>query len=214
MNEPETLLSVDPEKFENVWKVFTELGVAERHFNDLQTRYRALASTWLLASFAATGFILSQTNLSIPIDRLLLIAGVGVAASIGILLLWNLDLKVYHQLLSAGFAEGCRLEQAYPWLPQIRTGMRNRVGRRGVLPRVIWFYICGNSIVLAISGVALGVWACRFGIPALVLTVAVTIAVIAGSGTYLLVSTQSEETDDHEERNARESRNHRSAHRG
>lgn len=205
MNEPETLVSVDPEKFATIWKVFTELGVAERHFNDLQTRYRALASTWLLASFTAAGFILSQSSLDIPIDRLIMIAGIGIAASIGILLLWNLDLKVYHQLLSAGFAEGCRLEQTYPWLPQVRTGMRKRVGERGVLPRVIWFYICGNSIVLTMSGIALGFWAYRFGVPALILTVVVTIAVIALLGTYLLVSTQNEEmsTDRSSDRSAK-----------
>ncbi len=34
------------------------LGNAERHFNDLETEYRKVASIWLLARFAGMGFIL------------------------------------------------------------------------------------------------------------------------------------------------------------
>lgn len=65
----------------------------ERHFNTVQSGYRTLASTWLLAAFAAIGFVLS-TKLTLLVPRELVIAGIGMAASIGIYLLWIIDLLV------------------------------------------------------------------------------------------------------------------------
>ena len=50
---------------DEVWRMLLELGVQERHFNELESRYRTLASTWLLATFAALGFIATQDNVSI-----------------------------------------------------------------------------------------------------------------------------------------------------
>lgn len=83
------------ETFDRVWSLVTELGLQERHFNDLESRYRALASTWLLAAFFGMGFVISQETLTLPFDRLLVVAGIGLAGTVGIALLWNLDLLVY-----------------------------------------------------------------------------------------------------------------------
>lgn len=152
---------------EQVWKVVAELGVNERHFNQLQHQYRILASTWLLAMFAGVGFALSKENLPFPPE--LLIGVVGLAGAVGVTLAWNLDLRVYHQLLDSYFVEGLRLEREHRWLPQIRSGMlstqtepdtRNAAGISptsrsprpgGVLARVVWFYLVGNTIALVVA---------------------------------------------------------------
>ena len=42
------------------WDVLKELGESERHFNNLETEYRKLASIWLLAGFAGIGFVLKS----------------------------------------------------------------------------------------------------------------------------------------------------------
>jgi hypothetical protein len=52
--------SIKGEEFENVWHFVTEIGLNERHFNQLQSSYRTLASQWLLAAFAGIGFVISS----------------------------------------------------------------------------------------------------------------------------------------------------------
>ena len=152
---------------EQVWKVVTELAQQERHFNGVQHHYRLLASTWLLAMFGGIGFALSTQNLGVP--SALIVAALGLAGAIGMTQLWNLDIRVYHQLLDSCFVQGLRLEQEHPWLPQLRSSMLStQTGSaaaivetavrqpappspKGVLARVVWFYVVGNTTALLIS---------------------------------------------------------------
>jgi len=71
MSDRDSIKSLDAKEFEVVWKFYTEIGALERHFNQLQNHYRTLASTWLLAAFAAIGFLISQQGLIVSIDVLL-----------------------------------------------------------------------------------------------------------------------------------------------
>lgn len=158
MHEKAELATVDKELFDRVWNFYAEMGNEERHFNGLQSTYRALASTWLLAAFAAIGFVLSEKFGECPIDKLLMVVIIGVMAAVGIWLIWIMDLRVYHPLLSSAFRQGRLLEERYPWLPQMRTDMMHRMNNRGVVPRVVWFYIAGVSIPVAIGGGAFAVW--------------------------------------------------------
>jgi hypothetical protein len=142
------------ELFTRVWNMVTEFGEEERHFNGLQSTYRSLASTWLLATFGAVGFLLSE-RMGAGKDSKLLIAAVGLASCLGIALLWTLDLLVYHRLLQAVFAEGVALEKAFGWLPPFRQGML-KAHRGGVLRKLVWFYLGSCSVGAAISATALG----------------------------------------------------------
>ena len=142
---------------DRVWKMYAEIGTIERHFNDLQSKYRVMASTWLLAAFTGIGFVFSKTlNTHIPEE--LIAAGIATASAIGISLIWILDLLVYHRLLAAAFAEGYELEQQHSWLPCIHTNMYNLHNGIGVLPKVVWFYVTGAAIQALIGGIALGAW--------------------------------------------------------
>jgi hypothetical protein len=158
MKDKITLDMVDKELFQRVWSIYSEMGVEERHFNSLQSTYRALTSTWLLATFGSIGYFLSDKMVNCPIDKWIMIIVIGFMSSTGIMLIWNLDLKVYHPLLAAAFGQGRLLEKQYSWLPQMRTNMMERMRQRGVVSRVIWFYIFGSSIPLMISGVAFVIW--------------------------------------------------------
>jgi len=137
---------------ENIWKIAEELGNNERHFNQLQHQYRALASAWILAMFAGVQYVLSNWN-TLPLASEVILSLVGLAGAVGITQLWNLDIRVYHQLLEAYFVEGLKLEESYPWLPQVRKNMLVTQQKRskGVLGRVIWFYLVGNSVALLVS---------------------------------------------------------------
>ena len=114
--------------------------------------------------FGGVGFALSTENLGAP--PALIVGVLGLAGAIGITQLWNLDIRVYHQLLDSCFVQGLRLEQEYPWLPQLRSSMLSTqtatyaepeaqvtpsLSPKGVLARVVWFYVVGNTSALLIS---------------------------------------------------------------
>lgn len=136
------------------WAILAELGVQERHFNDLESRYRTLASTWLLATFAGLGVIATQ-EVYIPFPREVLMAIVAFAGSTGIFLLWNLDIMVYHKLLDACFLAGVLLENDAKWVPKFRTEMLQSAPKTGgVLRRIVFFYI-GSITAVATLGVVI-----------------------------------------------------------
>lgn len=128
--------------------MLNEISRSEQHFNTLEAEYRKLASTWLLAAFAGMGYIATAKDL--PINPGITIFAVSVGASLGIQLLWIVDLMTYHRLLLAYFAEGLRLEKQPPSLPQIRSTMlaHTRTSRR------VRFFYLGTTLCPLAFGVA------------------------------------------------------------
>jgi len=123
----------------------------ERHFNQMQTTYRTLASTWLLGLFAAAGFLLGGKDSRLPLDANGVLALLGLLAAVGITLLWMLDLRVYAGLLRAYFDAGVALEAQHPWLPAVRSAMLRDTRNRGPGPRVARYYIAGTIASLVVS---------------------------------------------------------------
>lgn len=126
-----------------------EMGNYERHFNQLQSTYRSFASAWLLAAFGAMGYVLTQTE---P-DKLLLptnwlVAAAALAACIGIVLLWYMDVRVYHRLLEGCFDTAHYLESCYD-LPAFREHMRKALGE-GRVSRAITLYYGVPGCILAL----------------------------------------------------------------
>src|SRR5215216_5478081 len=152
---------------ELVWKMYMEIGEAERHFNQLQHQYRLLASTWLLATFVGMGYVASSLGETsedlhwLVSNRGLLIALIAVCGAAGITLLWLIDIKIYHQLLDSFFVHGLKLEAEHKWLPQIRTTARATQGGRGVLGYVVWFYVVSIVILLMFAGAFSATWLYR-----------------------------------------------------
>lgn len=146
-----------------VWEIYKELSENERHFNGLESQYRFLVSTWLLALFAAVGYLLSQPSGNMHLDVEWLIFGLTLVSAVGITLIWNIDLRVYHQLLDACFVQRLELELENKWLPQMGIKMvlsqyedheRPRPDG-GVMARIKWFYILSIDICLFMSGVSI-----------------------------------------------------------
>jgi hypothetical protein len=151
MNPSERAKFNDKALPESIIEIYSNLGAYEQHFNEIQSKYRSLASTWLLATFAGIGFILSEKlNMLIPLD--LTIAAIAVAGSIGIYLLWNLDHMVYHRLLESAFIECLKLEDEYDWLPKAAHNMRTlQEGGKGVSSRILLFYLVPQFILYIIA---------------------------------------------------------------
>ncbi len=146
---------------DSVWKMLCDLGEDEKHFNQLEAQYRTLASTWLLAAFGAMGFLLS-TDLKITyLPNEVAILGIALAASIGLLLLWVMDLLVYHRLLDACFVEAMRLENENPSLPQVRRNMVASQPGGEVSIRVMWFWIGVINAPLLFGGALFCYWCLR-----------------------------------------------------
>jgi len=104
-----------------------------------------LASTWLLASFTGIGFVITKLN-GDPSEALILCL-ISAGGSVGILIIWALDILGYHRLLAANFIEGLRIEIENQHLPQTRWLMME-FGTVGSKARTFYF-ICALSPVLA-----------------------------------------------------------------
>jgi len=149
----------DANSREWIVSVLSEISASERHFNNLQVRYRLMASSWLLGTFAGIGFVLAgKVQLKfVELPPEIFIIGITLASALGLYLLWNLDLMVYHRLLDAWFIEGYLFEKKHSWLPPVRDTMWTFLGK-GVLNRAVGFYLVSEGVVLAIGIAALCFW--------------------------------------------------------
>ena len=186
-----------------VWDMYKNLTEQCQHFNSIESTYRTLASTWLLAAFAGIGFILTDIE---PDNAQFFIAAVASAAAAGIFLLWLLDLMVYHRLLAAAFAEQMAMEKQYEWLPQVGHGMMAAHKGAGVVPRVVWFYIASYMLLIGIASVALILGAApNWGYAAQALGMIgcfVLFGVCVARYMYLSATSRTKEHLDYETRNA------------
>ncbi len=161
--------------FDQLMEIYNHIGEEERHFNGLELEYRKLTSHWLLATLGAIGFLISKGD-NVPINMWTLVIGICMAASVGILVIWFLDMKVYHELLHAAFREGVRLEREFPQLlPQIRNNMiRSQLGG-DIIKRVMLYYFF--SIVLLAVVANISVWMYIPSLPIVAIAVNVASAI-------------------------------------
>lgn len=142
------------EAFEVTWPLYQELAEQLRHFNTLQSHYRTMSSTWLLAAIGGIGFIYTNAA-TLPFKSDGAAAIVATAAAVGISLLWVLDVLVYHQLLIANDEALGDLEAQHEWLPRVRSiGSQLRVGR-SVRENISLFYIGSVLLLMLIAAVAI-----------------------------------------------------------
>ena len=167
------------------WERLKELRAGEQHFNEMKSSCRTLASSWLLASFGAMGFLLTQ-NISAGLPVEVLILCVGLAGSTGLLLLWVLDLLVYHRLLDAYFVEAREIERAHPGLPQVRGRMIESQPGGQATNYQACFYAGAVTAPLAFGGALFSYWCRRFGPEYALLSAAVITCLIVALGLVVL----------------------------
>jgi hypothetical protein len=143
------LNDVNKDLFEKVMRLTEQISSQENHFNDLESNYRKLTSTWLLASLGACGYVLTA---HLDVDKWAIIAAIGASASLGIGVLWILDLDVYHRLLNCYFMQGLWLESQYSdWLYPVRIEMILSQETKDVSAKVRYYYIISVSLLLVIT---------------------------------------------------------------
>jgi hypothetical protein len=138
-----------------VASTYSKLLEGGRHHGAIQTGYRIMASTWLLATFAAIGFLLSGDVL-LPFSHLL---GVTIACLLGIVglyLIWYEDTFVQEMLLDIHVVEALLLEERHNWLPQVHHNFLHLYKHSNArIVKVLFFMGC-KSILVFIAATALG----------------------------------------------------------
>ncbi len=123
-----------------------------QHFDVMQTFFRVLTSTLLLASFAAIGFIFSLAQTHILFGRLFIVIMIGFIGISSFFTLWYLDLVFYERLLVSHFAEAFRLEKEHEWLPKVQHNMLFSVHKQDHPSNIVYYYIgCVLSLIITIG---------------------------------------------------------------
>lgn len=140
------------------WQQVVEAGQYERHFNQLESTYRTLASTWLLATFAGIGFAIVNGKI-IPFDWQLAAAFIAFLGAVGLIFVWMLDVLIYHRLLDAIFFTAREIERQHPGLPPFRRHMLRITRVGGAVQFVQLFYIAGvDTLLLIMTGFLVLAW--------------------------------------------------------
>ncbi len=74
------------------------------------------------------------------------------------MLLWVLDVLLYHDLLIAGYVVGKRLEELFLWLPPVRSNFSRLTEGTAVRWYIAAFYISGITILCLIASANCWFW--------------------------------------------------------
>jgi amino acid permease len=132
-NTNESVLTPD-----QVISTWTKICEGLYHFNNLSNGCRLLASTWLLASVAALGYVSTK---EMPIQPEVLVPVLGGLSSLGVLLLWIMDQLVYIRFIEAYFSEALEIERKYEFLPKVNDNMPVLFGKKGLISYVRVYYL-------------------------------------------------------------------------
>lgn len=112
-----------------VWEMYKNLTEQSQHFNNIESTYRTLASTWLLAAFAGIGFILKDLRSESPE---FFIAAVAGAAASSVVLYRVVHASFRHSV--GGLGAGCRANlELCRTTPEHDRGLRPVWRSRGAL---------------------------------------------------------------------------------
>jgi hypothetical protein len=161
-----------------------------RYYGEVQTGYRFIASSWLLASFAAMGFLLSRDDI-LPFPHILAVPIVCALGILGLHLLWYQDTFVNENYLGLNLDEAVKSENKYSWLPQLTHHFL--ILYKGNLK--VLFYIGSKSILYLIMGISLATYFSKINliftaasiVGCIVLAVISSIFMIRRSGKHLVL---------------------------
>ncbi len=133
------------------WDMIKTITDAEHHFNNLCFKIRTLASTWLLATFTGVGFLLSK-EIDSRLDNEEVIVLLCWIGSLGIFVLWILDLQVYQRLLNAWFEAREPIEERNPDFPQLMKAIKatQPSGSASNLIKIFYMSLFGAPLLFGI----------------------------------------------------------------
>ncbi len=141
-----------------IYGAYTQIVESLQHYNRVQTIYRTYVSTWLMATFVGIGYVLTSMEVGLPFHPLVTTAFMCVASSMGVLLIWYMDLIVCEQQIAASVYEGIVLEQQHEWLPRFYHNIKNMSGLINYVSLKCILYIGCISILIIVGGSSLTFW--------------------------------------------------------
>ncbi|HSX04565.1 MAG TPA: hypothetical protein VLG76_07550 [Rhabdochlamydiaceae bacterium] len=135
--------------------IYTRLCQLDRHFESITTKYKYIALTWLLATYAGIGYLLSGKLPNLLFDDLVVVAIICFIGIVGITLIWHLDINVYQRFWFALFAEEVIIEEKNPFLLQTKRAMllidksKEKLFSQGLL------YLIADILLIITAGVAI-----------------------------------------------------------
>lgn len=137
-------------EFERLWEITKEINENIRHYNEHQTKYRILASQWLIAAIVAIGFLF-DANTGLPFSNLVLILLICLISALGILQLWRIDLVVFQRIIASFFSAGFVIEEENPSLPQIKRKIYESVPHKNAGQNLFYFYFFIIALFLLLA---------------------------------------------------------------
>jgi len=137
-------------EFERLWDMTKEINENIRYYNEHQTKYRILASQWLIAAMTGIGFLFNA-DAKLPFSNLVLIILVSLISALGILQLWRIDLVIFQRIIGSFFSAGLKIEEQNSALPQIKTKILNDVPHKNTGQNLFYFYYFIVSLFLLIA---------------------------------------------------------------
>lgn len=153
-----------------IYGVYSKLLSAGRHHGAIQTNFRIIGSTWLLACFAGAGFLLTIDNI-LPFSHLLGVAGVCLVGIFGLYLIWYEDTYVQELLLDINVVEAIRLEKKYKWIPKVHLCFLHLYSKGSTPLTKIFFFIGCKTILIIIMAIVLGFYFYNISVYLMYLTV-------------------------------------------
>lgn len=100
------------------------MGTDEKHFNELQLKTRAIASSWILAGFAGIAYAVNAREPALALfSAYTMITLVSLMVVVGLFVLWVQDQLIYQRLLNAHFVAGLYHEFRDAGVPPVRVMM-------------------------------------------------------------------------------------------
>jgi len=135
-----------------VMKKYDDLVMYEREFDKAERDCQKLASVWLLLTFGAIAYIVrGDVGVNSILRPKLLLCVVAFLGSIGLLVLWVLDQKVYHRLLGSPFMLRLRMEYLYTFIPPTASLMMINSDLRGMSFYRKFYYLVPIIILSGIN---------------------------------------------------------------
>lgn len=153
----------DALKKTDIIEIYSNINDQINNLRQTEFTLRALLATWFAAISASIGFVLvnhdkivvykPESFVNVNSAVFFVCAAIALVGWWGLLLIWRLDIRIYHRLLDSYFRGALEFEEKYEWLPKCNTYAVSRLyphakARQSVLVQVKEFYCSVSTTFL------------------------------------------------------------------